>query len=374
MASVSYAMWVILGVFAYLTGNMDISREVLLVIVGGVALTNLYFYTMIRSGLNKRLTDPSMTVPQLAIAFLWAMVLMLSSTELRGAMLMVYVITLLFGIFGLSRKGFFGMTAFALAGYFAVVYASYSFFPDRFDFFRELIMASILSASLIWCAWFGSYVARLKETLRQNNTELKDAVSSASREATRDHLTQAFNRRYMMDCLSREKTRADRAGTTFSVCIFDLDHFKDLNDRYGHLVGDEVLSAFAYLARQELRATDVIDLDSEGRCFGRFGGEEFMCLLPSTAEDGARKCAERLRVATGEKEFRNGARVTLSAGVAEYIPGEAVADTLQRADEALYFAKQTGRNRVSCADRTRTGVDTDKPDVVVKGNFPRVGK
>ena len=72
------------------------------------------------------------------------------------------------------------------------------------------------------------------------------------------------------------------------VQVFDLDEerVKALNDRYGHLVGDEVLSAFAYLARQELRATDVIDLDSEGRCFGRFGGEEFMCLLPSTSEAG----------------------------------------------------------------------------------------
>jgi diguanylate cyclase (GGDEF)-like protein len=376
MASVSYAMWVALSVFAFATGKLDISREVLMVVLGGVGLTNLYFYAMIRSGMNRRLSDPAMTVPQLVIAFLWAMVLMLSSTELRGAMMMVYVITLLFGIFGLTRRGFFAMTAFALAGYFTVVYAGYAFFPDRFNLSREVIMAVILSASLVWCAWFGSYVSTLKETLRQSNTELREAVSSASRMATRDHLTQSFNRRYMMDSLSREKTRADKSGSTFSVCIFDLDHFKNLNDRYGHLVGDEVLSAFAYLARQELRATDVIDLDSEGRCFGRFGGEEFMCLLPSTTEEGAQKCAERLRVATSEKEFRAGARVTLSAGVAEYVAGESVADTLQRADEALYFAKQSGRDRVACAKNSSDGKNTenDKLDVVVRGNFPRAGK
>jgi diguanylate cyclase (GGDEF)-like protein len=376
MASVSYAMWVALSVFAFATGKLDISREVLMVVLGGVGLTNLYFYAMIRSGMNRRLSDPAMTVPQLVIAFLWAMVLMLSSTELRGAMMMVYVITLLFGIFGLTRRGFFAMTAFALAGYFTVVYAGYAFFPDRFNLSREVIMAVILSASLVWCAWFGSYVSTLKETLRQSNTELREAVSSASRMATRDHLTQSFNRRYMMDSLSREKTRADKSGSTFSVCIFDLDHFKNLNDRYGHLVGDEVLSAFAYLARQELRATDVIDLDSEGRCFGRFGGEEFMCLLPSTTEEGAQKCAERLRVATSEKEFRAGARVTLSAGVAEYVAGESVADTLQRADEALYFAKQSGRDRVACAKNSSDGKKTenDKLDVVVRGNFPRAGK
>jgi len=375
MASVSYAMWSALAIFGFLTGKMDISRQVLLVVLGGVGLTNLYFYAMIRSGLNRRLADPSMTVPQLIIAFMWAMVLMLSSTELRGAMMMVYVITLLFGIFGLTRKGFFAITAFALTGYVAIVYAGYSLFPDRFDLSREIIMAAILMASLVWCAWFGSYVATLKETLRQSNTELREAVSSASRMATRDHLTQSFNRRYMMECLRREKGRADKSGSCFSVCIFDLDHFKGLNDRYGHLVGDEVLSAFAYLARQELRATDLIDLDSEGRCFGRFGGEEFMCLLPSTSEDGALKCAERLRAATEDKEFRAGARVTLSAGVAEYLPGESVADTLQRADEALYLAKQSGRNRVACSAAISIRDEgSKKPDVVVRGKFLRTGK
>ncbi|KPK59668.1 MAG: hypothetical protein AMJ59_09885 [Gammaproteobacteria bacterium SG8_31] len=373
MAMASYAMWVALAMFAYLTGKMDISEEVVPVILGGIVLTNLYFYVMIRSGFNKRLSDPSMTVQQLVIAFCWAMVLMLCSAELRGAMMMVYVITLLFGIFGLRRQGFYLISAFAIAGYLGIVSAEYALFPDRVDASREVITAMILTASVIWCAWFGSYVAGLKETLRQSNTELRDAVSSASRMATRDHLTQSFNRRYMMECLSKEKSRADRSGSTFAVCIFDLDHFKALNDRYGHLVGDEVLSAFAYLARQELRASDVIDLDSEGRCFGRFGGEEFMCLLPSTSEKGALKCAERLREATAEKEFRGSVRITLSAGVAEYVAGESVADTLRRADEALYFAKQSGRDRVACA-RTNRGKGQKATDgVVVKGNFSNNG-
>ncbi len=369
MAMVSYAMWVALAMFAFATGKLDISHQVMPVILGGIVLTNLYFYIMIRSGLNKRLADPAMTVQQLLIAFCWAMVLMLSTTELRGAMMMVYVITLLFGIFGLRRRGFFVMSAFAIAGYLGVIGAEYAFFPDRIDVTRETIMAMVLISSVLWCAWFGSYVSGLKESLRHSNTELREAVNSASRMATRDHLTQSFNRRYMMECLSREKTRADKSGSTFAVCIFDLDHFKALNDRYGHLVGDEVLSAFAYLARQELRATDVIDLDSEGRCFGRFGGEEFMCLLPSTSEAGAVKCAERLRQATAEKEFRGGIRITLSAGVAEYTAGESVADTLRRADEALYFAKQSGRDRVACAESETPQENGSSEDVVIKGRF-----
>ena len=108
MAMFSYAMW--LAVFAFVTGNMELSRDVLLVIIGGIVLTNLYFYAMIRSGLNKRLTDPSMTVQQLVIAFSWSIVLMLSSYQVRGAMMMVYVVTILFGVFRLTRSGFIAMT------------------------------------------------------------------------------------------------------------------------------------------------------------------------------------------------------------------------------------------------------------------------
>jgi diguanylate cyclase (GGDEF)-like protein len=132
-----------------------------------------------------------------------------------------------------------------------------------------------------------------------------------------------------------------------------------------------VLSEFAYLARRELRASDVIDLDGEGRCFGRFGGEEFLCLLPSTDHVGARRCAERLRLATSRAEFDHKVRITLSAGVAEYLPGESVTDTLRRADEALYFAKQTGRNKVACAGRSEGDPisDTIVGEVVMLNQF-----
>lgn len=373
MAVVTYGVWVALALIAHASGHLDLNRELLMVLLGGIAFTNLYFYVLIRSGVSRRFADPSMTAQQLIIGICWATVLMLVSRDLRGEMMVVYMITVLFGIFALRRHALYSFSALAIGGYLGVVGTEYVLFPDRFDLSGELIRITILAATVFWCAWFAAYVAALKEALRQSNSELRNAVSSASRMATRDHLTQSFNRRYMMECLSKEKARADRSGTTFSVCIFDLDHFKLLNDEHGHLVGDEVLSAFAYLARKELRASDVVDLDGEGRCFGRFGGEEFMCLLPSTSVDGAVKCAERLREATSEKEFRGGVRVTLSAGVAEYLPGESVADTIGRADEALYLAKQCGRNRVSLA-RARMENLSDADDVVVRPAFqgPRV--
>jgi diguanylate cyclase (GGDEF)-like protein len=351
MAVASYAMWVALALNARAIGYLDISPRMAAIAVGGVVLSNLYFFVMIRTGLNRRLADPSMTFQQILVALCWALVLMTTTDAARGAMLPVYVVTILFGVFGLTTRAFIGLSAFALVSYAVVVGVEFYRAPATFDVPQEALRLTILAASLVWCSLFGSYVTRLKETLKRRNVELKEKVSNTSREATRDHLTQAYNRRYMMDSLSREKARADRVGSTFSLCIFDLDYFKRLNDEHGHLVGDKVLTEFAYLARRELRASDLIDLDGEGRCFGRFGGEEFLCLLPSTDHVGARRCAERLRVATSRAEFHHKVRITLSAGVAEYLPGESVTDTLRRADEALYFAKQTGRNKVACAGR-----------------------
>jgi diguanylate cyclase (GGDEF)-like protein len=373
MALAAYVMWTGLAVFAFYSGQLEISRGQLHYVLIGIALTNVYFYLMIRFNLNKELADPSMTMRQLLIGMCWAMVLMLSTSEIRGVMMMVYVVTLLFGVFQLSQRSFFLLTGFAMAGYLGVVAIDYQFSPETFNLSQEIVRTTILAASLIWCSWFGNYVGRLREALRLQNIDLKERIGSTSRDATRDHLTQSFNRRYMMKSLGREKARADRIGSRFSVCIFDLDHFKMLNDEHGHLMGDHVLTAFAYLARQELRASDVIDLESEGRCFGRFGGEEFICLLPSTGENGARRCAERLRKATARAEFDEDIKITLSAGVAEYVPGETITETLRRADDALYVAKQTGRNRVAAAAALDASGDPDKKDVVVVGKFPKSG-
>jgi diguanylate cyclase (GGDEF)-like protein len=149
-----------------------------------------------------------------------------------------------------------------------------------------------------------------------------------------------------MDSLAREKGRADRSNTPVSVCIFDLDHFKALNDKHGHLVGDRVLKRFAKRVRGELRAMDLANPSEHRRSFGRFGGEEFIAILPSTTLTGAGACGERIRAAVADRPFDDVYQVTVSAGVAQYQRGETVPQLLARADEALYRAKAEGRNRV----------------------------
>jgi diguanylate cyclase (GGDEF)-like protein len=165
------------------------------------------------------------------------------------------------------------------------------------------------------------------------------AVEEQLRElATRDPLTECINRRYFLEIAAKEVERADRYGNRLSIAMLDADHFKDINDQYGHATGDRVLRAIADRCRSALRKTDV---------FGRFGGEEFVVLFVETALAEAERVAERLlsKVAEPVSDIA-GVRVTISAGVVERRAGETLDAVLKLADEALYQAKREGRNRV----------------------------
>ncbi len=357
MAMASYAMWVLLGLFAYRAGLLPISDTMVTLIISGIVITNAFFFALIRSGINQRFHDPSMTFFQCVVAICWALVLMFSTAEARGLMMSVYVVTVLFGTFQLNKKEFLALSIFAFAGYLSVVAIEYLIYPERFNATLEAIRISVLAGVLLWTSMFGLYVGRLKFKLREKNMELERVVEEVSRLAERDDLTQAYNRRFIMDCLRTEDARAVRSGIPFSVCIFDLDHFKTINDRFGHLAGDRVLTAFAERARGTIRAMDLVGGAEGNRSFGRYGGEEFIVILPATTVDGARRCAERVRLATADEPFDDVFKITLSAGVSEYRLGESIEDTLRRADNALYLAKQNGRNQVQCQQSVKETCD-----------------
>jgi diguanylate cyclase (GGDEF)-like protein len=143
-----------------------------------------------------------------------------------------------------------------------------------------------------------------------------------------------------MDALVRERSRAERLGAPFSVCLLDIDHFKAINDTHGHAAGDAVLRHLPDVAAVGLRGFDV---------FGRLGGEEFLLVLPGTDLAGAMVVAERVRAAVDTAGFPGipaGGRVSVTLGVAQGARGEEVSALLARADRALYLGKATGRNRV----------------------------
>lgn len=175
----------------------------------------------------------------------------------------------------------------------------------------------------------------------QDITERKRMESELKSLATTDPLTRLPNRRYFMQAMETELARIQRTGHVACLLMFDLDHFKRVNDRYGHAVGDGVLNLFAQVLRDNLRQVDVP---------GRIGGEEFVALLPETTGDAGHATAERLRSAlesTGLEVGGEHVRVTVSVGCAEILPGDISVDAaLVRADRALYQAKSSGRNRV----------------------------
>ncbi|MBW7931919.1 MAG: GGDEF domain-containing protein, partial [Gammaproteobacteria bacterium] len=155
--------------------------------------------------------------------------------------------------------------------------------------------------------------------------------------------------------------RADRTGRPFSICLFDLDRFKSLNDSHGHLVGDRVLTVFASRARRALRAMDAINPTRFRRALGRLGGEEFLAILPDTDIGGGLRCAERVREAVASQPVADDLQITVSAGVAEYRPGETIPELLTRADQAMYAAKRSGRNRVRVSAARSAGPKDETP-------------
>ncbi len=161
--------------------------------------------------------------------------------------------------------------------------------------------------------------------------------------AALDPLTGAYNRRFGLARLHEEYGRAVRSGTPLGLMIFDIDHFKDVNDTYGHLVGDRVLVKISQVARSAIR---------EGDIMLRYGGEEFLIVLPSASKTDMHRLSERIRRLvedTSVTEDEQTVRVTISVGSTSF-PHPDIANEealIKRADEALYQAKQTGRNRVA---------------------------
>ncbi len=184
--------------------------------------------------------------------------------------------------------------------------------------------------------------ARVEAALRMKSETdfLAHDNQRLAEEAANDELTGLPNRRHLDDTLERQVAVTQRSGRPFSVVMVDIDRFKQINDEFGHDVGDDVLRAVARRLRQRARTADVV---------GRWGGEEFMVVLPATDLGGGGVLAEDLRTSLTERPLDTpgaSVRVTASFGVAQYDPSETLENVVARADAALYEAKDTGRNAV----------------------------
>jgi len=193
------------------------------------------------------------------------------------------------------------------------------------------------------CMFLGIFSSSMRQSLYKSGLKLKEAYRRIEELAELDELTGSFNRRSIMRMLEEEIARSHRLNVPCTVALIDLDFFKRINDLYGHPTGDEVLRTFAITAFANIRSVDR---------FGRYGGEEFLLILPDTDETSAVQMLDRLRGIIAELDwsaFSSGMRVTISAGVAILRANEISDTLLARADGALYASKARGRNRITSA-------------------------
>lgn len=303
-------------------------------------LLNGLYLTLVLSGWIEHWPDPVLSVP----VTLWLTTTFLVTAyfvdSFRVSVVMLFFFAMLLTSF---RKGFWvlsGLSLYAIAGYAAVVALAISDRSMELQWSSEILQWFIFTLTCLGFVFTGTLINRLRRRLADKNEQLAEALEQVREMAIRDELTGLFNRRHVMEILGQQQALADSGDYAFSICYLDLDLFKPINDRFGHGVGDQVLTRFAQIAQQGLREADYI---------GRLGGEEFILMLPDTDHEEAWRVAERVRARLEETDFSDlheELRVTVSAGVAEYHAGEDLDAVMARADLCLYQAKDRGRNQV----------------------------
>ncbi|MBK7051051.1 MAG: GGDEF domain-containing protein [Rhodoferax sp.] len=343
MSFLSYQLAIVMGAVCV---KLDfLSLTVLLAFSALVYVVNGTFYTVIRSGLNLRLRDPSLTLVQMAAAVVHFVGLtFFVSSEGRAVFLFMSIVVALYGTFRLNTREFILISVVQSLSYAGVVALLYQYRPEAMNIRQEILLWVCLSIVLSQVVMIGGYISHLRQKMQKQNSELEKAVQTIHDMAIRDELTGVYNRRFLMDTLNQEKARSDRNGFALSVCILDIDFFKKVNDTYGHGAGDEVLKLVAKAGSETLRVNDY---------FGRYGGEEFLMVLTQTSTEGAIDGAQRVRRIIEALKFPDigeDFKVTASIGLAQYTPKEEIAAVIARADTGLYKAKENGRNQVVCSE------------------------
>ena len=297
-----------------------------------------------RSGYSRRFKDPTMMIPQnvlalVSISFAYLTIL----PQDRGVVMVLLSLVIMFGMYTHTPRQSLNVGAIALVGLGACMMILSQHDPSFYPFPRELVRFELLVSVIPVLVFTAIQLDAWRGRLKRQREELSKALATVQHLATRDTLTGLYNRRHMQERLEACLGRLDRYGERFTLALIDLDHFKTINDRHGHKVGDEVLTSFAHAAAAVLRESDVL---------GRWGGEEFLVVFPETAPEQARRPLERLQGELTRLAVSNsvpGLRVSFSAGLALHVAHATLNHTLERTDAALYEAKRGGRNQVVLA-------------------------
>jgi diguanylate cyclase (GGDEF)-like protein len=337
-----YFLNISISYFAYWAGILDLQVLygfwiILLSII-------IILYIVFRTGLNLRMSDPSLTSIQMCVACLVVMYGIYYGHEIRGVLFSMYILILLFGTFRLYTSQFLFISAFALLTYGVDIVLLNIFRSQDINLKIECFHWFGLAIVLISVSFIGGNISSIRRELSVSRKKLQSSLTVIREMAIHDDLTGFYNRSHLMDLIESENNRSVRTGSVFSLVMMDIDKFKKINDTYGHQIGDQVLRTFAAVIRSILRKTDFC---------GRYGGEEFLIVLTQTDLQAAKLFAERIRDCVENSFFPDlgpDSRVTVSIGLAEHRMQENIEKTISLADESLYKAKKRGRNRVECAD------------------------
>lgn len=306
--------------------------------VGGLAL----MAALVRSGATQGLADPALSVPQMAWTITSGGVAYALAGEARGIVPAVLAMILFFGAFGLSFTQVLGVGLYALAA-FALAAAVTGWLDGSYHGILDVAYAAMVCIVLAGSLALNLRIQQIRARLRRQREELTAALALNRELATRDELTGLLNRRHMLELMQLEQRRTERSGRDLVLALLDIDHFKQINDTYGHGAGDRALRAFTAAVRASVRSADVL---------ARWGGEEFVLMLSDTRVDDAAELLERVRRAVAAQSLAHGGgtiHFTVSIGMAAHLRGETIEQTLERADRALYTAKASGRDRVTQA-------------------------
>ncbi|RZI82394.1 MAG: GGDEF domain-containing protein [Rubrivivax sp.] len=324
--------------------------------VAYIAVALCAFYPLVRSGITRNWPDPGLVAPQILWASGGIIISYALTPMVRSVAFQTLCLIQVFGFLSLRPSAAIwtgGATTVMLASAWAVVTLAGS--PD----FNPLAEGLKIAAScfvLILMTVQSKNFGLMRERAFREKQSLAAAAEELRRITLHDALTGLFNRSHLHERLRLEIERAQGGNHHFSVALIDLDHFKRINDTHGHAVGDEVLINFAIQGRAVLRETDTI---------GRWGGEEFLVLMPETeaatqAQIGMARLRDKLRM-TQVSGSVGELRVSFSAGVATWQPGDTVEHLIERADQALYRAKSGGRDRTELAPPPRPSDATSAP-------------
>jgi diguanylate cyclase (GGDEF)-like protein len=304
-------------------------------------LTSAVFYGLMRSGLNQRFSDPALTDWQGSAVILFLAWGYLIGGPGRPLALLLLMVILLFSMFTNTPRQLF--RACVLAGVsFGAAMASVAWSergqPNAAA--MQLVYACVLLLALSSVGLLIHQMQRLRRQTQERQQELAEALERIRELATHDELTGLINRRRMLELMNTEKHRSVRSGRGFCLAMVDIDLFKRVNDRLGHVAGDEVLAEVARTIAAGLRETDIV---------ARWGGEEFLVMFTDTDEDAAERVLQRIQgtlAQTTVTQADPALRVTFSAGVGNHLRDETLTRTIDRADRALYAAKAAGRQRI----------------------------